>query len=232
MAVLLLVGCQSSHPKKEFADIPDLNPPAGQVPANSSTAPATSSSVQTQPVPVANKPQPTKLAPTALALSPNSATDILRTGESVVVTFADIQPPIQPMEQKISDDGQITLPYHQTFKADGKTTTELANEIRERYVPKIFVNLTVTVSHTATRVYYVDGEVKQPSRQVWTGPITLTGAINSCGGFTEFARRGHIHLIRADRRVLYFDYRKILKNPQLDPQIYPDDKIFVPRTIW
>ena len=71
--------------------------------------------------------------------------EVLRVGDSLTVTFTDTPTPIPPFEEKIKEDGTITLALNQTFKADGKTRGDLEKEIRECYVPDYFKYMTVTV---------------------------------------------------------------------------------------
>ena len=84
--------------------------------------------------------------------------------------------PLPPFEEKIKEDGTITLLLNQTFKAAGKTRGELEKEIRERYVPRLLQYMTVTVKQQ-DRWYYVDGEVKSPNRQIYNSRITVLKAI-------------------------------------------------------
>ncbi len=94
-----------------------------------------------------------------------------------------------PFEEKIKEDGTITLLLNQTFTAAGTTPGDLAKEIRKRYVPDYFKNMTVTVKQQeSTRWYYVDGEVKSPNRQIYNSRITVLKAIASAGGFTRLCQ--------------------------------------------
>jgi protein involved in polysaccharide export with SLBB domain len=81
----------------------------------------------------------------------------------VKVTFSDIPNPPQPLEVRIPEDGRITLPYNMNVYAIGKTVSQLQDEIRGLYVPKLFVRLTVNIK-TEDRVYFVGGEVRSPAR--------------------------------------------------------------------
>ena len=51
--------------------------------------------------------------------------EVFRVGDSLTVTFTDTPTVIPPFEEKIKEDGTITLTLNQTFKADGKTRGEL-----------------------------------------------------------------------------------------------------------
>jgi polysaccharide export outer membrane protein len=219
-AGLLLTGCHTGG-NKEFSDIPGLAS-SGQVASSSTAGAETSSGAVASAAGVQQAP------------NANDSTELIRPGETVIIAFSDVSTVIPPMELNVTDDGAITLIYNQTFKAAGKTTAQLAREIRLRYVPAYFVNLTVTVSHlNQTRFYYVGGEVKVPGRQIWLGPITVTRAIQSAGDFTDFANKRKVTLVRADgRRTQKVNCVKALEDPQLDPPVYPGDKISVPRKFF
>ncbi len=133
---------------------------------------------------------------------------------------------------RVKDDGTITIPpYSQTFMAVGKTTRELEQEIRARYVPKYFLNLTVSIK-TQDLFYSVDGEVKHPNRQQYVGEMTVLGAIATAEGFTDYANKKKVRVIRADGKSLTVNCVKALTNPALDVPIFPGDKIIVPRRLF
>ena len=76
----------------------------------------------------------------------------------VIVTFSG-QQDLQPHEERIKEDGTITLQYINSIKAEGKTTGELQREIHNAYVPTFYKRLTVTVK-TERQSYYVQGQVR------------------------------------------------------------------------
>jgi len=159
--------------------------------------------------------------------------EVLRVGDSLTVTFIDTPTTFPPFQEKIKEDGTIKLALNQYFTADGKTRGDLEKEIRARYVPDYFKYLTVTVTPDVnTRQYYVDGEVKTPSRQTYISRITVLKAIASVGGFTDFANKKKVKLTRVDGRTQIVNCVKALDKPSLDPEIYTGDKIHVPRRIW
>jgi protein involved in polysaccharide export with SLBB domain len=155
----------------------------------------------------------------------------LRVGDLIIVTFSDLPNPPPRQELNIPDTGLVTLPYNVKVQAVGKTTTELERDIRDAYVPGIFVSLTVTV-RTDMRWFFVDGEVKQPSKQPYNGVMTVLRAITSAGGFTDFANRKKIELRRQDGQRFFIDWKTALNDPALDLPVYPNDQIIVHRSIF
>ena len=158
---------------------------------------------------------------------------MLRVGDSLTITFTDTPVPIPTFDEKIKDDGTITLTLNQTFKAAGKSRGDLEKEIRARYVPDYYKYMTVSVKQQeSTRWYYVDGEVKMPNRWIYNSRITVLQAIASSNGFTDFANKKKVRVTRVDGRTEIVNCVKALGNPKLDLEIYPGDKIHVPRRLW
>jgi protein involved in polysaccharide export with SLBB domain len=167
----------------------------------------------------------------AVAVNPNVMTSgVLRVGDLVRVSLLDIPQPPQPVEIRIPDDGRITLPYNITVDARGKTVSQLQEEIRKLYVPAYFVRLTVNIK-TEERFYYVGGEVRVPSRQPYTGEMTVLRAIDTAGGFTDFANRRKIELRRANGEVHNINSDDARKNSKLDLIVYPNDQITVRKRV-
>jgi protein involved in polysaccharide export with SLBB domain len=194
----LLVGCQSQDNEVKFTPITG----DGSVPATN-----------TAPMP-----------------GPASEPEIggrFAIGDLVKVTFSGTIGVIQPHEERIKDDGSITLPHIGAIKADGKTAGELQKAITDAYVPDYYKRLTVTVS-SDQRVYYVGGQVRIPGRQLYSGTTTVTKAIQSAGDFTDFADRRKVFLTRADGKKFTVNCLKAAKDSALDLQVYPNDKIEVP----
>lgn len=155
--------------------------------------------------------------------------DVLNVGDLVTVIFSDLPTVTPPFEERVKDDGTITLLQNQTFQAAGKARRNLEQEIHDRYVPDYYVHLTVTVK-PQERFYYVGGEVKLPSRQPHPGEMTVLKAVASAGGFTDFANRRKVRLTHSDGKTIIEDCVAALENPQLDLPVYPGDKIDVPRS--
>jgi polysaccharide export outer membrane protein len=163
--------------------------------------------------------------------APPYAAAVIHAGEAIEVTFTDLVPPVTPIDMRVKDDGTITLLFNETFSAVGKTTVELEKEVRGRYVPKYYVNLTVTIRQLE-QYYYVGGQVKAPNRYPYAGPTTVTKAIQSAGDFTEFANKKKIQLTRPDGTSSIVDWFKAQRDPRLDPAVLPGDKIHVPQRIF
>jgi protein involved in polysaccharide export with SLBB domain len=156
----------------------------------------------------------------------DAATYRFAVGDLITVRFADTNQ-ISPQEERIKEDGTITLPLIGAVKAAGKTPEELQREIHELYGPRYYQPSWVP-GVRVQRIYYVGGQVNQPGRQVYLGPTTVTKAIESAGGFTEFTRGTRVELTRNDGKRFIVNCIKAAKDPSLDLPVYPGDKISVP----
>jgi protein involved in polysaccharide export with SLBB domain len=161
----------------------------------------------------------------------NNAAELIHVGDSLTVVFSDL-PTTQPQLQvQVDENGKITLIENQTFTAVGKTRAELEKEIRDRYVPQIYTKMTVTISRPE-RLFYVGGEVKNPGRQSYIGPITVLKAIQSAGDFTDFAQRKRVRLTHLNGKTEIINCIKAREDPKLDLPVIPGDTIHVPRRIF
>ena len=152
----------------------------------------------------------------------------LHVGDSITVIFDGLPDPLAPHDETIKEDGTVTLQDVGPVKALGKTTGELQNIIHDLYVPRLYTHLTVTVK-AGDRVFYVNGEVNSRARQIYVGQITVTKAITSAGGFTDFANPKKVLLIRANGKRYRINCNAILDGDAPDPGVYPGDQIEVPR---
>jgi len=158
------------------------------------------------------------------------ANDTVRVGDKITIQLSGVPDQGYFVEKQIPPTGEFTLPYlTQNFQAIGKTTPQLAQEITAAYKSqKIYTNPVVTVL-AEERFITVGGEVRSPSNVVYRPDLTLVGVINSCGGFTEFANRKSVRVIRG-KESFYVDCIKAVAVPGNDPPVYAGDQIYVSRT--
>lgn len=133
----------------------------------------------------------------------------------------------------VDDQGMINLPYINEVKVAGLLPNQIQEIIQNRLKEeKIYTHPTITVqTQSAARFVNVDGEVKGAQRVSFTADMTLMTAINSCGGFTDYAKQSQITLTRAGKVTIY-NAKEIRKNPALDPKVLPGDQIHVPQSFW
>ncbi len=179
------------------------------------------------------RPQPVNLGggTSDVPLPVNSA-DSLEPGNQITITFSGLSTIPVPYICRIREDGTISPPYLKNpVTAAGKTIGELESELEQAYVPDIYKTINVTIK-TADRFFYVGGEVRQPSRQIFIGRITVTQAIQSAGDFTDFADQRSVRVIRASGEVDIVDCKAALDDPTKDLTVYPGDNIVVERRLF
>ena len=166
----------------------------------------------------------------ASSQNPDDVAARYRVGETVNVTFSGAPQPFDMHEETIKEDGTITLTWIGAVHAVGKTAGELQREIHDDYVPKYFTRLTVTVK-SGERIIYVAGEVRNPNRVAYLDGTTVTKAIQSAGGLTDFANHSKVWLTHSgSSKRIQVDYDKAVKNEAVDPPVYPDDQITVDKS--
>jgi polysaccharide export outer membrane protein len=177
-------------------------------------------------------PPPKPRVKTARTTSDDEIMGRLRSGDELVVRMDTGQPQAQapPSDVTIDEDGDISLPLVGRIKAAGLTASELAERIQANYVPRYYVRCTATVL-VAQRFFYVGGEVRNPNRFLWSEDTTLLKAVNTAGGFTDYANRRKVQLIRG-KEPQVFDCEELQRNPTKDVAIRPGDSITVPRSIF
>ena len=131
-------------------------------------------------------------------------------------------------------DGMITVPLVGDVKAAGKTTEQIATEVRTRLRPFLETpQVTVTVSQAVSARFYVIGEVTTSGAFPLTGRITILQALALAGGFREFAKRERIVLIRekhGERKAIPFNFRDLEAGINLEQNIAVEsgDTLIVP----
>lgn len=175
-------------------------------------------------------PQPASPDRTPGQSGSDASIDEIRVGEKITVYITDIPRPYTH-QQQVREDGTIQLPLDVVVVAAGKRKNELQEEIRKAYVPKFYNRCTVVVE-TEERFIYVDGQVRQPGRYAFTGEMTVLRAISVAGGFTEFANKKNVTLIRPGGKKITVDCKRAEQDPRYDVPIFPGDSVLVKRKFW
>jgi len=130
-------------------------------------------------------------------------------------------------------DGNISLPLIRDIKAAGFTPLQLEAAITERL--KGFYdnpNVTVTVMETNSFKVYVSGKVKTPGVYRLRSETSILQIIPVAGGFTEFAKKSKILVIRNENGKetrMTVNYKKAVKgDPNSNLVLKSGDTIIVP----
>ncbi|MBY0300228.1 MULTISPECIES: polysaccharide biosynthesis/export family protein [Sphingomonas] len=141
-------------------------------------------------------------------------------------------PDLSAKEVQVDASGKLSFPLVGTLEAAGKTPGEVAAMIdrglRGHYVrnPSTTVNLVKTVSQVVT----VEGEVEKPGIYPVLGRMSLTRAIASAEGTTEFSSLDDVVVLRtiSDRQyAALYSLKSIRKGLYADPEIFPNDVVMV-----
>ncbi|MFH0954137.1 MAG: polysaccharide biosynthesis/export family protein, partial [Verrucomicrobiota bacterium] len=155
----------------------------------------------------------------------------LKPGDPLVIYLRGIPGQEQQIEDIVDESGVINMPYINVVQAGGRTTTELEQTIRKAYLDQqIYKYITVNVVVPA-RSYFVKGEVRQPGRFPLVSGMTIVQAIAGAGGFSEFADRGNVEVIRGTRRFRV-NVRELEQHPERDRELEAGDVITVQRSFF
>ncbi len=131
-------------------------------------------------------------------------------------------------------DGKFSFPLLDDVQAAGLTPLQLKTNVQNRLAD--FVNepvVTVVVKKNGSQRFYMLGEISSPGMYFLEKKLTVLQAIALAGGFTEWADKDDIILIRHEKgqdNISKIDYGKIVKNREIEQNIFlkADDTIIVP----
>ena len=134
----------------------------------------------------------------------------------------------------VRTDGKISFPLLNDVQAAGLTPLMLKDVIEnglKAYVTDPVV--TVTVVNPASQAFYILGEVVRTGEYPLVKDLSVLQAFALAGGFTEWADKDEIILIRreAGKRMVYrIDYQELAEGKNLDQNllIMANDTIIVP----
>jgi polysaccharide biosynthesis/export protein len=134
----------------------------------------------------------------------------------------------------VRPDGRISLPLLNDVPAAGLTPVELREDLLRRlsaYMPHPEVSVTVT--EVRSFKVTVIGQVPRPDRYQLKSAATVMDLLAMAGGFTEFASRSRVVVLRSaggKTERIPFDYDKVKggDSSQVNFQVRPGDIVLVP----
>jgi len=130
----------------------------------------------------------------------------------------------------VRSDGMISVALVGDVTAQGLTPEELAEALRGA-LTRFIDNPNVVVRVTASaRSYYIVGNVRSPGTYALRADLTLVQALAVAGGFTEFADRDEVRIIRQGgfQNIAQYDYDAIVSGEIPDVRIEANDTIIIP----
>ncbi|HEY3176024.1 MAG TPA: polysaccharide biosynthesis/export family protein [Candidatus Polarisedimenticolia bacterium] len=174
------------------------------------------------------------------ALAGPQAAEPVADSEDYVIGVEDVlfvsvwKNPDLSREVPVRPDGKITLPLIDDIPAVGLTPARLKEVLTERW--RAFITapeVSVIVTQVNSLKVYMVGEILKPGILVLKSRTRLLQALSQAGGFTAFADRARVVVLRnaADGKEtrMEFNYRKILSGARPEDNIFlmPGDTVIV-----
>ncbi len=133
---------------------------------------------------------------------------------------------------KVRTDGRISLPLLDDIKAEGLTPIQLKKVIEKKLKEFITSPFVTVIVDTENSKFYMVGEVNKVGEYDLTKDLTILQAIALAGGFTEWANKDNIILLRYrnGKEIRYkISYKDIIngKHPEENYFIQRDDTVIV-----
>ncbi len=134
----------------------------------------------------------------------------------------------------VRTDGKISFPLLNDVKAAGLTPLEMKRNLEaglKEFISNPFV--TITVTSPESQKIYILGEVLATGEYPLTKNLTVLQAFALAGGFTEWASKKEIILMRKEdgkEKIYRINYKNIIKGKDLSQnlKLKADDTIIVP----
>ncbi len=135
---------------------------------------------------------------------------------------------------RVRPDGKFSMPLIGDILADGSTTDGVSMQVEQKL--KLFIEApyvsTIVVEAASNRIYIL-GEVANPGTYTMDGSLTVLQALALAGGFTQFAGKEKMVLVRGTgetQRNIPLRYSKILRTPgeENNPVLKRGDTLVVP----
>ncbi len=142
-------------------------------------------------------------------------------------------------EATIRPDGNITMPLIGDLRAVGETPTSLKAMIRGRLGDFVKLGsgseITVSVRGANSYRFTIVGEVTRPGVVQLGYYVTVVEAIAMAGGFTRFADKNAIKILRRDPKTgksrtipIVYDFLADGSHPEMNLVLMAGDTMFVP----
>ena len=131
-------------------------------------------------------------------------------------------------EVQVRPDGKISLPFVNDIVAAGKTTVELRAIITEGLKPFVqSPEVSVSVKEVRSAKVSVLGAVRMPNIYDLPTGTTVLDMISKAQGFTDFANRNDIVLIRANGERIKLNYDRMRDGKEPNHVVKSGDIIVV-----
>lgn len=165
---------------------------------------------------------------TLAPMSPVDRNQKLGIGDQVSLQILEDRTP--PMAARVSDTGDLEVPYVGRIRAEGRTVAALSQDIERALEKDFYYKATVRlaidqVNREATRSrVFLSGEIKSPGAQDFyrADNLTVGGAVLRAGSFTQWANKRDVRVVRSDGHGGNQTYKVDLKSVLEDGQVEND----------
>ena len=155
-------------------------------------------------------------------------------GESDILHINVWKEPDLSQTVVVRTDGNISLPLINEVKVSGMTPSQIQELIAARLMK--FMNnpqVTVTVTDIRSKKAFITGEVLRPGSYSLNAQTSVLQLIAQAGGFTPFAKRDSIVVLRSENGKLTrmkFQYKEVVKGNKTEQNValQPGDTVVVP----
>ena len=222
LGVWLAVACAASQTQTQPPSPVIITPPPTAAPTSTQAPPGNTAPPQ---IPEANADK---------ANTPGK--DSVPTGSALIIGSEDVlfirvwQQPELSGSVSVGPDGTISLQLIDEVKAAGLTPRQLEQELVTRF--KKFIRepeVNVQLIKMNSRTYIIQGDgVNRPGIYPLTRPLTVMEALLAGGGFTTFANKKKIYVLRGTTRF-NFNWTEVSKGKNLKQNIVIQngDQIYV-----
>lgn len=197
------------------------------------------------PIPQAPRAVPADLPPTTSTVLRTNSMSALdekkKLGSNDYVSFRVVEDRDNDSQRlRVSDNGELEVPYIGPIPAEGKTCKELAYNIKAALEREYYYHATVIlaldrVSEKSRGKVYVYGSVRaQGPQEIPTDEsYTVSKAVIRAGGFGDFANKRKVKVTRKNGQDFTIDLKAVIEGgkPELDMVVLPDDQIYVPQRL-
>ncbi len=172
-------------------------------------------------------------APAEVTVEPVQALPVQRMlsrGDRIMISLRGIPRP-EEIKNVIDGLGEVTLPYIGQVRVAGLTTSDAERLIETTYIGGGFYRAINVIVVAEDKVYFVQGEVSRQGKFPMSGDVTLLQAITEAGGYSPFANRKNVKVIRGEQ-VIFYNARDISDGKGIDPPVLADDIIVVQRSVF
>jgi polysaccharide biosynthesis/export protein len=170
-----------------------------------------------------SKSKPPKIKPDEYAI-----------GESDVLRVNVWKEPEVSQTVVVRTDGSISMPLINEVKVAGMTPLATQQVIADKL--KAFLTnpqVTVTVLEIHSKHAFITGEVARPGGYPLNAETNVLQLIAQAGGFTPFAKKGEIVVLRSEngkQERIKFKYKEVISGKKTDQNISlrPGDTVVVP----